>query len=141
VGRIDGSPTGAVNLRPNPRSQIARVLAPGGGEETIGVLHLFADPVSLVHCCTVPAEGDKRRLYIPLSERTHKVDSKTRGGGGVRGNMVRGSHGHWVGYVITPGLAIGVATSLWSIIRGAWGVFVEGHAERRARPKAPSSQQ
>ena len=51
--------------------------------------------------------------------------------------MVRGSHGHWVGYVITPGLAIGVATSLWSIIRGAWGVFVEGHAERRARPKAP----
>jgi hypothetical protein len=50
--------------------------------------------------------------------------------------MVRGSHGHWVGYVIAPGLVIGVATSLWSIIRGAWGVFVEGQAERRARPKA-----
>ena len=58
----------------------------------------------------------------------------------MRGN-IRGSHGHWVVYVIAPGLAIGVATSLWSIVRGAWGVFVEGQAERRARPKAPSSQE
>jgi hypothetical protein len=55
--------------------------------------------------------------------------------------MVRGSHGQWVGYLIVPELVIGVATSLWSIIRGAWGVFVEGQAERRARLKAPSSQQ
>jgi hypothetical protein len=37
--------------------------------------------------------------------------SKTHSGGGVRGNMVRGSQGHWVGYVIAPGLVIGVATS------------------------------
>jgi uncharacterized membrane protein len=58
----------------------------------------------------------------------------------VRGNMVRGSQGYWVGYMIAPGLVIAVATSLWSIVRGAWGVFVEDQGERRARPKAPSSQ-
>jgi hypothetical protein len=47
-----------------------------GGEETIGVNHLFADPGSLEHCCTAPAGGDNRRLYILLSERTHHVDRR-----------------------------------------------------------------
>jgi hypothetical protein len=47
-----------------------------GREETIAIKHLFADPGSLEHCCTVPAGGDHRRLYILLSERTHKVDRR-----------------------------------------------------------------
>ena len=78
---MNGLPTSAVNLRPKfmaperagPGARQTEASGDVGGEETIGVNHLFADPGSLEHRCTAPAGGDNRRLYILLSERTHNV--------------------------------------------------------------------
>jgi hypothetical protein len=53
---------------------------------------------------------------------------------------MHGSRGSWLFYVIAPGLLVGIAASVWLIVRGAWGLFGGGsdqEAGTRIRRKTP----
>jgi hypothetical protein len=46
---------------------------------------------------------------------------------------MRGTRGSWLAFVFIPLLLVGIAASLWLIVRGAWGLIFPGSDQARTR--------